>query len=248
MTKLSANEKKMERVEDDPLLQANRNVSEHSIKDNKQISKELFANLYTTKHALITQGGFLVIVLSLYYCLFTSPIMLFTGHPLFNSLGLLGLGQGILLVQPTPRSADHKSLQGHVHGIINSISVLMFTIGSTIIFVNKSIHGAKHITSWHATFGVITYSCMILVMLVGMSMYWFGEKVFGSVDQAKSFYKYHRLAGYFILLLSSITVTLATDSDFNHNVMHLSPLVVGIGLLMVVYGIFTQIQPQKIKL
>lgn len=186
------------------------------------LAAEVLKNAYSRKAVLYVQAGLLVLVLTILYAIFTHPIIFFfAGHPIFNSLGLVALAQALLVTQPEPLSPEHKVIGGALHGVLNTASVLLFLGGFSFIFYNKHIHNSDHITTWHATFGITTYTCLAVVMLVGLAQFWAPVLVFGSVERAKTVYKYHRIAGYFTLGLISFTILLALDSDYNHNVLHI---------------------------
>lgn len=186
------------------------------------LAREVVSNAYSRKAALAVQGGLLILLTSIFVGLFTHPILfLFVGHPILNSLGFVALAQALLITQPAPLSAEHKAVGGKLHGILNTTSVLLFLGGFSFIFYNKHTHGADHITSWHALFGITTYSSLVVVLLVGIAQFWAPVEVFGSVEKAKSIYKYHRTAGYVVLALISVTILLALDSDYNNNVLHI---------------------------
>jgi hypothetical protein len=52
---------------------------------------------------------------------------------------------------------------------------------------------AKHFTSWHGLFGLITSILLVVQALIGALLaYKPGFDLFGSEEKAKSFWKYHR--------------------------------------------------------
>lgn len=208
---------------------------------------DVIKNVAGSKSYLVIQLGLLGTVATVFYSLFTHDVILFTGHPIFNLLGLFILGNGIALVQPAPLSAAHKTVAGALHGVLNLISTLLFVTGFSVIFYNKHIHNAAHITSWHAFFGIISYVLLVVIMLFGAAIYWLPETLFGSVNKAKSFYKYHRLAGFIALLLISLTILLAIPSDYNQNVLHINQYTLALSLLLVVGAIYTQIKAAKVR-
>lgn len=186
------------------------------------LAREVAQRAYARKAALVVQAGLLVLLISIFFGLFTHPVIFFfVGHPILNSLGLVFLAQALLITQPAPLSGEHKTVGGQVHGVLNTTSVILFLGGFSFIFYNKHIHKASHITTWHAVFGITTYTTLALVLVVGVAQFWAPITVFGSIDRAKSVYKYHRIAGYFTLGLISCTILLALDSDYNNNVLHI---------------------------
>lgn len=77
-------------------------------------------------------------------------------------------------------------------------------------------------------------------------MYWFPVGVYGSIEKAKSLYKYHRLAGYFGLSLIAFTTLLALDSDYNNNVLHISYFIVVPAIVAVWGGLMTGLTPARL--
>jgi hypothetical protein len=235
---------------DEPLLYNNNGQSrpgEGLFVKEVDLSTQIFTNLFSTQAAIVAQIGLLAILGSVYYAVLTNPIILFSGHPLFNSAGLVLLGQGLLLVQPKPVSPKHKTLGGQVHGIINTLGTISFMIGSFFIFYNKHLHGAQHITTWHATFGLTTYILLLSNMLVGVAQFWLPGFVFGSVNNGKRLYKYHRLIGLVTLIMIGCTILLALESDYNRTDLHLRYPIIGSAVMLVVGGILYQVQVSKIK-
>lgn len=234
-----------ERVQDTaPLLGGGEAGGE---KHSRQLAKEVLSNLYDTKSAILGQTGLLISVIYIYYHILQNPIILFSGHPIFNLAGIFILGEFILLVQPTPQSGEHKTISGQLHGILNTLSTISFGMGFFYIFYNKSIHGAQHITTWHATFGITTYSLLLLNMLLGVAQFWVPNLIFGSVNNGKRAYKYHRLLGYLTFLMLTLTVWLAIASDYNVNILHLRSYFLIPSLAIFLSVLFFRLQIHKIK-
>lgn len=217
--------------------------------DDFTLAKKVLENTYNSPTAIAVQIGLLVITLSVLYGLFSNPInYVFVGHPILNSVGLFFLAQSLLVTQPPPQSGAHKTMGGQVHGILNSISIMCFLAAFTLIYYNKQVNNANHITTWHALFGIATYVLLIGAFFVGMAQFWFPEEVFGSVNKAKAFYKYHRLTGYVILALASATTLLALESSYNVNVLHISYWTVLPGTMLVAGGLFAGIKLVRLGL
>lgn len=229
----------------DPLL--GRDNSAGSEKQVGELIREVLGNLYNTKYAITGQAGLLISVLYIYYHIAQNPVILFTGHPIFNVFGIFLLGEFILLVQPSPKSTKHKAMSGQIHGILNSISTVSFALGFFFIFYNKAIHGAKHITTWHATFGITTYIILLINMLLGVAQFWLPSWIFGSENNGRRAYRYHRLLGYATFIMIILTVWLAIASDFNVNVLHLKYSVLVPALSVFAGILFNRIQIPKIK-
>lgn len=225
----------------------NDDLSVEQKKPFASLATDVIRNVVGSKSYFVIQLGLLGIVATVFYSLFTHDVILFTGHPILNILGLYALGNGIAVVQPAPLSAAYKTVAGALHGVLNLISTLLFVAGFSVIFYNKHIHNAPHITSWHAFFGIVSYVFLVVIMLFGAAIYWLPETLFGSVNKAKSFYKYHRLAGFISLLLISLTILLAIPSDYNQNVLHINQYVLALSLFLVVGTIYTQIKVAKVR-
>lgn len=200
----------------------------------KELKSQTLSNLYSGT-AIPVQVGLLVVIGSVLYGVLTTPIILFSYHPIFNSLGFFLLGQGILVTQPEPRSAAQKQVGGEIHGILNSLAVLAYTTGAGVILYNKEKNHAEHFYSWHGTFGIITYVALVLVMLVGAAQFWWPAEVFGSVAKGRAIYKFHRVGGYLVWGLTAFTILLALESDFNQNALHISYYTVAPGLALVAF-------------
>ncbi|KAL9118292.1 MAG: hypothetical protein Q9187_005164 [Circinaria calcarea] len=168
----------------------------------------------------------------------------FIGTALLNSAGILLTTQAILVLQPTHTPRQKK--QGtNVHAALNITSVLSLIAGLIIIEYNKISHGGIHFASPHAILGLITYIFFIVQALIGIAQYYL-PNLFGSIDNAKSFYKYHRMTGYVILILAFATVAAATQTDFNKNVLHIKLWAVIVASLITLIGVLPRIKKQKL--
>jgi hypothetical protein len=86
--------------------------------------------------------------------------------------------------------------------------------------------------------GLITYILLLIQASVGVTQYFFPQ-VYGSVDRAKSVYKYHRISGYVIIALLCATVCAATWTDYNLaelQIHHWSVIVASVILLASLYA------------
>lgn len=212
-----------------------------------ELKRQTLSNLYSGT-AIPVQIGLLLVIGSVLYGVLTTPIILFSYHPIFNSLGFFLLGQGILVTQPEPRSAAQKQVGGEIHGVLNSLSVLAYCIGAGVILYNKEKNHAEHFYSWHGTFGIITYVALVLVMLVGAAQFWWPTEVFGSVHKGRAIYKFHRVGGYLVWGLTAFTILLALESDFNQNALHISYYTVAPGLALVAVFFFKRANFSRMKI
>ena len=82
---------------------------------------------------------------------------------------------------------------------------------------------------------------------MGIAQY-YTPSVFGSKDAAKSIYKYHRMSGYVLLVLSFATVAAATQTGFNVNVLHIQLWAVVVASVITLIGVLPRIKKQKLGL
>ncbi|KAL9612542.1 MAG: hypothetical protein Q9167_002881 [Letrouitia subvulpina] len=165
---------------------------------------------------------------------------------LLNSAGILLITQGILLLQPT-HTPKQKVQGAHLHAIFNSTGTLALVAGLIVIEYNKISHAGGHFESPHAILGIITYVLFFLQALVGVAQF-YTPSVFGSVDNAKSIYKYHRMSGYVLLVLSLVTVSLAVETGFNKSSLHLQLWAVVVLAVITLIGVLPRIKKQKLGL
>lgn len=76
-------------------------------------------------------------------------------------MALVILLQGIFLLQPTSVPADKKPGLT-LHQIVQLFGLTVALVGFAFIFVNKNMHNAQHITSWHAGLGITVGSFPLL--------------------------------------------------------------------------------------
>lgn len=79
---------------------------------------------------------------------------------------------------------------------------------------------------------------------MGITQYYF-PKAYGSVDNAKAVYKYHRMSGYVLLVLSFATVAAATQTDFNKGELHIQLWAVIVASVIVLVGLLPRIRKGK---
>ena len=82
---------------------------------------------------------------------------------------------------------------------------------------------------------------------MGITQY-YTPGLYGSVDNAKSVYKYHRMSGYVLLVLSFCTVAAATQTDFNKGVLHIQLWAVIVAAVITLVGVVPRIKKQKLGL
>jgi uncharacterized membrane protein len=96
----------------------------------------------------------------------------------------------------------------------------------------------------HAILGLITYILVFIQAIVGITQY-FVPALYGGVENAKKLYKYHRVGGYVILLAMLFTVALATQTDYNKNVLQIQLWAVVVGAVILLIGVVPRIRLSK---
>lgn len=154
--------------------------------------------------------------------------------------------QAILIVQPT--STQKQKIAGtYAHAALNDVGVLLLIAGLVLIEYNKIKSGGKHFYSPHGILGLVTYCLFTVQALIGLTAF-FTPKLYGSVANAKSLYKYHRVSGYLLLTLSFATVAAATTTTFNQNVLHIKLWTVIVAAVITLVGIVPRIKKSKLGL
>lgn len=199
---------------------------------------------YILGTGILAQFGVWILLVWVWVAVLRRPVILFSGHPLAQTVGILALVQAILIVQPTHTGAQKR--RGRVlHGSLNLVSLLAFVAGVAIIEYNKISSNGVHFHSVHGYLGVITSAILALQYLVGITM-WLVPALYGGEDNARSLYKYHRFSGYFILALLLATVISATKTDFNVNVLGLQLWGSVVLSILILAGVYPRIHLTKL--
>lgn len=111
--------------------------------------------------------------------------------------------------------------------------------------MNKASHPETRFQSLHGKIGLLTYILLITQVIIGFTQF-YTPKLYGSVDNAKSLYKYHRISGYLIAILSTVTICLATQTGFNKNVLHIRLWAVVVASVLIVAGLLPRIKKRKL--
>ncbi|KAI2784039.1 eukaryotic cytochrome b561-domain-containing protein [Daldinia loculata] len=221
----------------EPLLGHPGDVSQ---RDNAPIVKNLVIGT-----GVIAEVGGILLVASVWAAVFLNgPLILFSVHPLAQSLGLLVLIQSILVLQPTHTGAQ-KQVGQKIHAGLNFLGIVTFGVGVISIEVNKSINNGPHFHSVHAYLGVIASFWLLAQYLVGFTMFAV-PKLYGGEAQAKSIWKYHRSSGYVLLLFLAATVASATQTDYNLDVLGVKLWATIVISLLIVVGVYPRIKKQKL--
>jgi cytochrome b561 len=122
---------------------------------------------------------------------------------------------------------------------------LLLIVGLIIIEMNKASHPETRFKNIHGIMGLVTFILIILQAVVGFVQFYIPASVLGSVDKGKMLYKYHRVSGYLILLLSLATICAATQTGFNANVLHIQLWAVIVASVLVVAGVLPRVKKQK---
>jgi cytochrome b-561 len=193
---------------------------------------------------VLAQFGVWILFALVWASVFLNKLILFSGHPLAQSLGILLLTQSILVLQPT-HTAEQKKVGQVVHASLNFAAFLILVAGVTIIEYNKFAGNNPHFHSVHGILGFATAIILLLQYFVGFTM-WAVPVMYGGEENAKKIWKYHRWSGYTILLLLLATAISATQTDYNNNVLHIKLWATLVLSVLIIVGIFPRIQKQKL--
>jgi len=95
--------------------------------------------------------------------------------------------------------------------------------------------------------GLITYILLLIQATIGFTQY-FVPQLYGSVDNAKKIYKYHRMSGYVILTLGLVTMAAATQTDYSKGILHIQLWAVLVASVVTLAGVLPRIKKQKLGL
>ncbi|PFH61656.1 hypothetical protein XA68_16745 [Ophiocordyceps unilateralis] len=202
-------------------------------------------NLIMGTASLAQLGAILMLVL-VWASVLNKPLILFSAHPLLQSLAVFVLIQSVLSLQPTYTS-EQKQLGQRVHASLNLVALLLLIAGVTLIEYNKLTSHGPHFHSVHGYLGVIVSIILIIQYLVGFTM-WAVPALYGGEVRARAVWKYHRYSGYVVLLLLLVTVCSAAETDYNRNVLHMKLWAAILASILVVLGVFPRIQKYKLGL
>ncbi|KAJ9294431.1 hypothetical protein DTO271G3_7006 [Paecilomyces variotii] len=196
-----------------------------------------------TGTATVAQAGIWILVALVWSGIFSHPLIFFSAHPLLNSSAILLQVQAILTLQPTA-TPKQKTIGTRVHFGLLAISNLSFIAALIIIEINKGDH--PRFTSVHGIMGLVTYILIALQASIGIIQYFFPSQILGSVERGKKIYKYHRLFGYFLLVLELATVAAATQTTYNLAVLGIQLWAVLVASVLVILGVGARIKKHKL--
>lgn len=213
----------------------------------------------------MVQAGVWVITAIIWGSVFSNNLILFSAHPvssrsfpvrplpipsltidllqLLNSAAFLFLIQAILILQPT-HTAKQKKQGTYAHSSLNSFATLSAIAGLIVIEYNKFAHNGKHFDSAHGRLGLVTYILVAMQALAGATSF-YAPALYGGVENAKALYKYHRVGGYFTVLVMLATIASATYTDFNKNVLKIQLWAVVVAAVVLVIGLAARIRLAK---
>jgi len=102
-----------------------------------------------------------------------------------------------------------------------------------------------HFESVHSIMGLTTYILVLLQAAVGATQFFFPQ-LYGSEAKAKSVYKYHRMSGYLVVAMLAATVSAATWTDYNLNVLKIHHWSVITASAILLCGLYARIKKHKL--
>ena len=99
----------------------------------------------------------------------------------------------------------------------------------------------------HAILGLITYIIFVIQAIIGITQYYF-PSLYGGIDNAKAIWKYHRINGYVLLILSFATIAAAAETGTGKNVLGLKLWAIIVASIITLIGVLPRIKKQKLGL
>jgi len=211
--------------------------------DAAQGERTIFENLILGS-GVIAQAGIWILTAVVWSGILSHPLILFSAHPLLNSAGLLLVTQGVLILQPT-HTAEQKKLGTYIHVAFMDVGLSLLLAGFVVIEVNKHKGHLAHFESPHAILGFTTYILLFVQLVVGATQFFFPQ-VYGSVENAKKIYKYHRASGYVVVALALATVSAATQTTYIKTMIHIQLWAVLVASVLLLAGLYARIKKQKL--
>ncbi|KAI4945146.1 hypothetical protein J4E91_008123 [Alternaria rosae] len=201
----------------------------------------LYHNLWIGT-APIAQAGIWILAAIIWGAIFSNKLIFFSAHP----AGFLLAIQAALVLQPT-HTPEQKRSGTLAHFLFHAVGATALTAGLIIIEMNKAGPGHEHFESAHARLGLTFYILVYIQAIVGFTQYYVPQ-LYGSVDNAKSIYKYHRMSGYVIAVLGLATICAATWTTYNLNLAHIQHWAVIVASVLVLVGVVPRIRLSKFGL
>jgi len=204
--------------------------------------------------ALAYAATFAFVVTTWAVLLLSNPLSLgwFFWHPLLVSSAIGLFVHGILTLQPTSQAQPAEKTAGLTRHQLYmfALGFPMLLFGVAAVAFNKHLHGAAHITSSHAMFGVLTLGWMIVQIFLGAGSVWANGRLFGGNPRAKLVWKYHRLSGYVLFALLMATAHLGGAWSHFAETREAWPvrlLVYTAAPLLMAAGVYARIRPSKMR-
>jgi len=215
----------------------------HRDSEDENVGAGLALNLISGT-ATIAQIGGVALVVGIWVSVFSNPLLLFSAHPLLNSVGVALLLESALLLQPT-HTQKQKRYGAIVHSALNGTAFVLMYAALIVIILSKVQHHGYHFESAHAKLGLITYILLFIQATVGMVQFYF-PGLLGGVDNAKAIYKYHRISGYLIFVFIIATAISVTYTPYVANVLKLSTSFVAATSALVLIGVLPRVKLHKL--
>jgi len=200
---------------------------------------------FVTGTAILAQAGIFILTALVWASVFQTTFIFFSYHPLLNSLAVLLLVQSLLVLQPTASQRD-KKIGTYVHSAFNTLAVALLIAGLVVIELNKASHPETRFQSVHGKMALVAYIVIFIQWLIGFASFYAPELVFGTLDRAKSLYKYHRISGYVLLVYLLAVIAAATSTPFNTNALHIKLWAVIVASVLVLLGVIPRIKKHKL--
>ncbi|KAI5291067.1 Serine--tRNA ligase, mitochondrial [Ascosphaera aggregata] len=214
--------------------------------DHKALLHDVFSGT-----GFLAQAGALLLTGLVWKQVLSSNINLFSLHPvsgnpslLLNSLALFLASQSTLLLQPT--HTDAQRYRGTwAHFLLNTGAGLALLSAFAVIETIKSTRPETRFRTVHSILGMTTYIAVLIQALIGVAQF-FMPKLLGGERNAHKVYKWHRLLGYSILFLSTLTVIAATRTSYNLRVLQIPTSGVFTAVAFIMLGIGFRIERAKL--
>jgi general stress protein CsbA len=148
------------------------------------------------------------------------------------------------VLQPT-HTAEQKKLGTYIHAAFIDIGLAALLAGFVVIEVNKHKNHLAHLESPHAILGFLTYILLFVQLAVGATQFFFPQ-LYGSVDNAKKVYKYHRAFGYVLIAIALATIAAATQTYYIKNFIHIQLWAVLVASVLLLAGVYARVKKQKL--
>ncbi|KAG2223536.1 hypothetical protein INT45_000856 [Circinella minor] len=166
-------------------------------------------------------------------------------HPIFMMLFVVSITEGVYLLQTTSTPKEKKKGL-KLHAFIQSFAYVFLLVGF-IIMVHAFSTRSSHFNSQHSKFGLAVFIYIFFQGLFGITMAYFPNFVFGSIDKGKSLWKFHRITGYLFLILVWVTAELGIRTPLMITFMPTPNMIAGhwVALVLVVIGITGRVRLYK---